>query len=207
VPASASSREHDEVRPRVAPGDGGAGGGASVERDANVGVLVHGVVRGDHHAGAPDHTRGRDAAAGVNGGDRAAGARRGGGEVGGQGFEGGGHGGIVGAGVRGVGHGRTFAMRARPAHRPFGPSPGRTFGWYVLAMTAPARPAATAAPAASAAAASAADPSAKKPVNTKAAWRDARALMWQHRRALSIGFALMLVSRVSGCCCRPAASG
>jgi subfamily B ATP-binding cassette protein MsbA len=65
-------------------------------------------------------------------------------------------------------------------------------------MTAPARPAATAAPAASAAAASAADPSAKKPVNTKAAWRDARALMWQHRRALSIGFALMLVSRVSG---------
>lgn len=40
--------------------------------------------------------------------------------------------------------------------------------------------------------------STKKPVNTAAAWRDARALMWQHRRALSIGFALMLVSRVSG---------
>jgi subfamily B ATP-binding cassette protein MsbA len=38
----------------------------------------------------------------------------------------------------------------------------------------------------------------KKPVDTKAAWRDARALMWQHRRALAIGFALMLVSRVSG---------
>ena len=38
----------------------------------------------------------------------------------------------------------------------------------------------------------------KKPVDTKAAWRDARALMWQHRRALAFGFALMLVSRVAG---------
>ncbi|GLC25634.1 ABC transporter ATP-binding protein [Roseisolibacter agri] len=39
---------------------------------------------------------------------------------------------------------------------------------------------------------------AKKKVDTKAAWRDARALMWQHRRALAIGFSLMLVSRVAG---------
>ncbi len=39
---------------------------------------------------------------------------------------------------------------------------------------------------------------AKKKVNTKAAWRDARALMWQHRRALGVGFGLMLVSRVAG---------
>ena len=38
----------------------------------------------------------------------------------------------------------------------------------------------------------------KKKVDTKAAWRDARALMWQHRRALGIGFSLMLVSRVTG---------
>jgi subfamily B ATP-binding cassette protein MsbA len=57
-------------------------------------------------------------------------------------------------------------------------------------MTAPAR-AAGAPPAASAA-------PKKKPVNTKAAWRDARALMWRHRRALGVGFALMLVSRASG---------
>ena len=52
-------------------------------------------------------------------------------------------------------------------------------------MTAPATPPAAA-------------PAKKKPVDTKAAWRDARALMWRHRRALAIGFALMLVSRVSG---------
>ena len=38
----------------------------------------------------------------------------------------------------------------------------------------------------------------KKPVDTAAAWREARALMWQHRRALGIGLSLMLVSRVSG---------
>ena len=38
----------------------------------------------------------------------------------------------------------------------------------------------------------------KKPVDKRAAWRDARALMWRHRRALSIGMGLMLVSRVSG---------
>ena len=56
-------------------------------------------------------------------------------------------------------------------------------------MTAP-RPAPAAAPPAAA--------PKKKPVDTRAAWRDARALMWRHRRALSIGFALMLVSRVSG---------
>ncbi|MGZ8378643.1 MAG: ABC transporter ATP-binding protein [Gemmatirosa sp.] len=51
---------------------------------------------------------------------------------------------------------------------------------------------------AGAGAAGAAAAGAKKKVDTKAAWRDARALMWQHRRALGIGFSLMLVSRVAG---------
>ena len=39
---------------------------------------------------------------------------------------------------------------------------------------------------------------AKPKVDTKAAWRDARALMWEHRRELGIGFSLMLVSRLAG---------
>ena len=39
----------------------------------------------------------------------------------------------------------------------------------------------------------------KKPkVNTARAWAETRALLWTHRRSLSIGFALMLVNRVSG---------
>jgi subfamily B ATP-binding cassette protein MsbA len=58
-------------------------------------------------------------------------------------------------------------------------------------MTAPVLPARPGAPGPGA-------PAAKKPVDTKAAWRDARALMWTHRRALAIGLGLMLVSRVSG---------
>ena len=38
----------------------------------------------------------------------------------------------------------------------------------------------------------------KKPVNTKAAWREARALMWRHRRPLAVGGVLMVVSRLAG---------
>jgi ABC-type multidrug transport system fused ATPase/permease subunit len=38
----------------------------------------------------------------------------------------------------------------------------------------------------------------KKKVNMERAWAEARQLMWEHRRSLSIGFALMLVSRLAG---------
>jgi subfamily B ATP-binding cassette protein MsbA len=38
----------------------------------------------------------------------------------------------------------------------------------------------------------------KKKVNMSRAWAEARALMWRHRRSLTIGFALMLVSRLTG---------
>jgi subfamily B ATP-binding cassette protein MsbA len=38
----------------------------------------------------------------------------------------------------------------------------------------------------------------KKRVSAAQAWREARALMWTHRRQLALGLALMLVSRVSG---------
>jgi subfamily B ATP-binding cassette protein MsbA len=38
----------------------------------------------------------------------------------------------------------------------------------------------------------------KKPVDTRAAWREARALMWGHRRRLSLGFVLMIVNRLTG---------
>src|SRR3982750_3136294 len=39
----------------------------------------------------------------------------------------------------------------------------------------------------------------KKPrVNMASAWPEARALMWTHRRSLSIGLALMLVNRLAG---------
>ncbi len=42
-------------------------------------------------------------------------------------------------------------------------------------------------------------PTPKKPkVNTARAWAETRALMWTHRRSLSVGFALMLVNRLSG---------
>ncbi len=42
------------------------------------------------------------------------------------------------------------------------------------------------------------DPEKKsRKVDMKRAWAEARALMWQHRRSLSIGLVLMLVSRVA----------
>ncbi|MDQ3555432.1 MAG: ABC transporter ATP-binding protein/permease [Gemmatimonadota bacterium] len=37
----------------------------------------------------------------------------------------------------------------------------------------------------------------KRPL-TASAWREARALMWQHRRSLSVGMGLMVVSRLAG---------
>jgi ABC-type multidrug transport system fused ATPase/permease subunit len=43
--------------------------------------------------------------------------------------------------------------------------------------------------------AAAAGPPAKKPVTAPAAWREARELIWAHRRRLAIGLLLMLVSR------------
>src|SRR5262245_26901784 len=41
-------------------------------------------------------------------------------------------------------------------------------------------------------------PEPKKKVTRSAAWREARELVWMHRRRLSIGLALMLVSRAAG---------
>ncbi len=38
----------------------------------------------------------------------------------------------------------------------------------------------------------------KKKVDSAAAWREARELLWAHRRRLALGLALMLVSRLSG---------
>jgi subfamily B ATP-binding cassette protein MsbA len=38
----------------------------------------------------------------------------------------------------------------------------------------------------------------KKGVSASAAWREARALLWAHRRRLALGLALMLVSRLAG---------
>jgi subfamily B ATP-binding cassette protein MsbA len=38
----------------------------------------------------------------------------------------------------------------------------------------------------------------KKPVSLPVVWREARDLVWTHRRRLSIGLALMLVNRLSG---------
>ncbi|HVG83978.1 MAG TPA: ABC transporter ATP-binding protein, partial [Vicinamibacterales bacterium] len=40
--------------------------------------------------------------------------------------------------------------------------------------------------------------STKKPFNKSAAWREARQLLYAHRRRLLIGLALMLVSRLAG---------
>src|SRR5437763_14699944 len=37
-----------------------------------------------------------------------------------------------------------------------------------------------------------------KKINYSRAWAEARELLWQHRRSLSIGLALMLVNRLSG---------
>jgi ABC-type multidrug transport system fused ATPase/permease subunit len=42
------------------------------------------------------------------------------------------------------------------------------------------------------------DPAKKKSVSASAAWREARALLWAHRRRLLIGLGLMLVSRLAG---------
>jgi ABC-type multidrug transport system fused ATPase/permease subunit len=42
------------------------------------------------------------------------------------------------------------------------------------------------------------DKPAKKKTDYKAAWAETRKLMWQHRRSLSIGLALMLVNRFAG---------
>src|SRR5215510_15669973 len=42
------------------------------------------------------------------------------------------------------------------------------------------------------------DPEQKKRVSVSAAWREARALLWMHRRRLLMGLALMLVSRLAG---------
>ena len=42
------------------------------------------------------------------------------------------------------------------------------------------------------------DPATKKRVTASAAWREARELVWAHRRRLALGLGLMLVSRVAG---------
>src|SRR5262245_23050998 len=39
---------------------------------------------------------------------------------------------------------------------------------------------------------------AKKKVTLSAAWREARELVWKHRRRLAIGLGLMLISRLAG---------
>ncbi len=44
----------------------------------------------------------------------------------------------------------------------------------------------------------AAEPDKKKPFNKSAAWREARELLYAHRRRLLLGLALMLVSRLAG---------
>src|SRR5687767_1728991 len=41
------------------------------------------------------------------------------------------------------------------------------------------------------------DPTPKKRVSGSAAWREARELVWAHRRRLAIGLLLMLVSRAT----------
>ncbi len=42
------------------------------------------------------------------------------------------------------------------------------------------------------------DPAKKKKVSSADAWREARELLWAHRRRLTLGLALMLVSRLAG---------
>src|SRR5688500_2272276 len=42
------------------------------------------------------------------------------------------------------------------------------------------------------------DPAQKKRVSASAAWREARELIWKHRRRLGIGLTLMLISRLAG---------
>src|SRR5512143_3126147 len=45
---------------------------------------------------------------------------------------------------------------------------------------------------------SAMDSTRKRKVSASAAWREARELVWTHRRRLGIGLLLMLVSRLAG---------
>src|ERR1041384_991634 len=42
------------------------------------------------------------------------------------------------------------------------------------------------------------EPAKKKKVTAAAAWREARELVWIHRRRLGIGLLLMLISRLAG---------
>src|SRR5688572_32863321 len=42
------------------------------------------------------------------------------------------------------------------------------------------------------------DPGKKRKVSASAAWREARELVWTHRRRLGVGLALMLISRLAG---------
>jgi hypothetical protein len=42
------------------------------------------------------------------------------------------------------------------------------------------------------------DPAGKKSVTASEAWREARELLWVHRRRLTVGMLLMLVSRMAG---------
>src|SRR5881409_485947 len=42
------------------------------------------------------------------------------------------------------------------------------------------------------------DPAQKKKITPSAAWREARELVWVHRRRLGLGLVLMLVSRLAG---------
>ena len=46
----------------------------------------------------------------------------------------------------------------------------------------------------------------KKPIDRERVWRESRALVWAHRRSLAVGFALMIVNRLSGLVL-PASSG
>jgi subfamily B ATP-binding cassette protein MsbA len=43
-----------------------------------------------------------------------------------------------------------------------------------------------------------ASPAKKKPVSMSAAWKEARALIWTHRKRLTLGLVLMLISRLAG---------
>ena len=47
-------------------------------------------------------------------------------------------------------------------------------------------------------AAARADEPAKKKVDSQAAWREFRELLWVHRRRLAIGLTLMMISRLAG---------
>jgi subfamily B ATP-binding cassette protein MsbA len=116
----------------------------------------------------------------------------------------------------GTRHDRTLALRCSASHRPNGLSAGRPFdGYFRIGDRAwtrdleagvigrgsgnlsgraerPGRGGRSSDDLTTA-------PNGKKPkVDTKAAWVEARRLMWQHRRSLSIGLVLMLISRGAG---------